>query len=906
MPRFIDTRTGEFVWIVEPRAAVYAILSHTWRAEEDGGEQSYAQVQELRKTLPVQAERVDSEESARATSVPPSAPPRSDKHLLDPNPSTSLVPAADSLLMHPDLSEKIKGLCNVAREAGYGLVWNDACCIDKTSSAELTEAINSMYEWYKLADVCYVYLADVSDNDIDHTSEHSQFWSSRWHTRGWTLQELIAPINMIFLTSEWNFLGTKMSLATTIHLITGIDFDILTGRSTLESVSVARRLSWAAKRRTTRVEDEAYSLLGIFGVHMPAIYGEGQHAFLRLQEEIIRVIPDQSIFAWGARINLDCSVGQTALPMQWLAREIEERRTYEPCLLAPSKAYFQHASDIMPLSPEDFTSRLKTALHSDRRSDVITLPPMHYSSTPQGVRILLLYFELDNVSEAVEASMAMKGGPPEGHLQECLPRLGQARSLALLRCGSRDTACSIVALPIFNPQRTSGVEDRGLSIGTHAYCDAHDHPRPYRVVCLTMNAWKALVGNELAMPVAPVELRLLRSPFSERSRVQRYPRAEDSRLQVNFWSHIRDEVEGPASRDLDVCATRPVPNLPRVEFEMAAGFEDAFRALGVLASPLDVSFSEPDAQIKLTTSIAWQSESFDRRDKVHQHVVLELILEKLLDPALERDTKACISVTNYIHRPPTPGDPCTVRPGDIPSCGYCESQCTIWEAPCAGDGTTAREIMVARDVPLPGRSIFEAEFLIHTYFRENKSPDWPRPRSQRILRVALQCPLTSTTKSTSRTSVDRPLTVSKVWLVVELSEAYTLNNTKPAGVRPTAIRELNGSIRAPRSIPRKIDGASDVTVSARPSTMRRRKHSLGSPPPPERITLQGILFTIVHIRQADGDHTQIRTLLPTGPSLKPHWSVPLYVEKRSRPVRYPTQSRKELEQMPDGPRMGKK
>ncbi|EIW51966.1 uncharacterized protein TRAVEDRAFT_86424, partial [Trametes versicolor FP-101664 SS1] len=191
---------------------------------------------------------------------------------------------------------KIKGFCRVAREAGFRLAWNDTCCIDKTSSAELSEAINSMYEWYRLSDMCYVYLADVPDGDIARRG--SDFRGSSWHTRGWTLQELIAPEFVVFLTQTWCFLGTKMSLASALARTSGIDFDILVGRARPDSVSVARRMSWAAKRATTRVEDRAYSLMGIFGIHMPPIYGEGEKAFIRLQEEILKTTPDQSIFVW--------------------------------------------------------------------------------------------------------------------------------------------------------------------------------------------------------------------------------------------------------------------------------------------------------------------------------------------------------------------------------------------------------------------------------------------------------------------------------------------------------------------------------------------------------------------------------------------------------------------------------
>jgi hypothetical protein len=164
-------------------------------------------------------------------------------------------------------------------------------CIDKSSSAELTEAINSMFCWYREAAKCYVYLSDVSMHDYDQTDHCSQspwepaFRKSRWFTRGWTLQELIAPESVEFFSSEGKRLGNKKSLERQVHDITGIPIQALQGNP-LSALSVTERMSWAAKRETTRKEDEAYSLLGIFDIHMPLIYGEGEKAFLRLKEEI--------------------------------------------------------------------------------------------------------------------------------------------------------------------------------------------------------------------------------------------------------------------------------------------------------------------------------------------------------------------------------------------------------------------------------------------------------------------------------------------------------------------------------------------------------------------------------------------------------------------------------------------
>src|SRR5271156_2734122 len=154
--------------------------------------------------------------------------------------------------------EKVGRTCAMAAAHGFGYVWIDTCCIDKTSSAELSEAINSMYRWYQGSMVCYAYLADVPRKALDPRNgiEGSKFSRSRWFTRGWTLQELIAPPMVIFLDQGWQEIGTKSSLHGTISTITGIPNNILLGGD-LESASVAQRMSWASKRETKRVEDVA-------------------------------------------------------------------------------------------------------------------------------------------------------------------------------------------------------------------------------------------------------------------------------------------------------------------------------------------------------------------------------------------------------------------------------------------------------------------------------------------------------------------------------------------------------------------------------------------------------------------------------------------------------------------------
>ncbi|KAH7924778.1 HET-domain-containing protein, partial [Leucogyrophana mollusca] len=192
---------------------------------------------------------------------------------------------------------KIERCCAQALRDGHQYVWVDTCCIDKSSSAELSEAINSMYHWYREAQVCYAHLDDVC-SDEDPSSEDSGFSLSEWFMRGWTLQELIAPETVIFFAKDWVEIGSKISLISTIAGITAVDEDVLLGTLPLKDVSVAKKMSWASWRETTRVEDRAYSLMGLFGVNMPLIYGEGKNAFARLQGEIMRKSTDQSIFAW--------------------------------------------------------------------------------------------------------------------------------------------------------------------------------------------------------------------------------------------------------------------------------------------------------------------------------------------------------------------------------------------------------------------------------------------------------------------------------------------------------------------------------------------------------------------------------------------------------------------------------
>ncbi|KAL8636605.1 MAG: hypothetical protein Q9228_006016 [Teloschistes exilis] len=256
--RVLNTRTLEFREVITPSIlGKYAILSHTWGEEEISFHDFY-------------------------------------------KPKSRLLQGY----------EKIQRCCSVAHSDGYKYLWIDTCCIDKKSSAELTEAINSMYAWYSEAHMCYVYLSDFAAEDqwrpfTTETPSYKYssfnpdlFAQSRWFSRGWTLQELLASYKIQFLDNTWRYFGDKTTLLGHISSAIGIDEIYLQDRDRIPRASVATRMSWASARVTTRIEDEAYCLMGLFEVNMPLLYGEGHKAFRRLQHEIARNYEDDSLFAW--------------------------------------------------------------------------------------------------------------------------------------------------------------------------------------------------------------------------------------------------------------------------------------------------------------------------------------------------------------------------------------------------------------------------------------------------------------------------------------------------------------------------------------------------------------------------------------------------------------------------------
>lgn len=266
--------------------------------------------------------------------------------------------------------QKIVKTCEIARrEYSLPYAWVDTCCINKTSSAELSEAINSMYRWYQDAWICFAYLSDFTDIWLE-------FHHSRWFTRGWTLQELIAPKDLVFFDCNWGFRGTKKTMATHVSMITGIPEQILDHSLALDEIPVAQRFSWASTRETTREEDRAYSLLGIFDINMAMLYGEGPKAFLRLQESILGQGADSSLFLWS---------------------DLQTNQEFTD-LLAPNPACFREMRSIT--AEPSFTQReifltnrgirLKLGLAWDANTGLAVLPVKHSLGTsgkPAGVHL---------------------------------------------------------------------------------------------------------------------------------------------------------------------------------------------------------------------------------------------------------------------------------------------------------------------------------------------------------------------------------------------------------------------------------------------------------------------------------------------------------------------------------------
>lgn len=320
-------------------APSYAILSHTWGSPD--GEISFEDLTNLSKDSGAGANLSDSS-----------------------SPSPSVVFANHKIKKVGWAKiEGVRRICCENLKLSTRYVWIDTCCIDKSSSAELQEAINSMFSWYEHSVACIIYLADVVARE-DPKVIGSSFRKSRWFTRGWTLQELLAPGIRLFFDKDWSpirdgsmelsvasveLFGRPQSenipsLSQVLKEITGIDIRYLYSCDSLEAsrdrisrASVAQKMSWASDRQTTRPEDIAYCLLGIFDIHMPMLYGEGTaRAFGRLQEEIMKVTDDSSLLAWDFHVG---SEGRSSLSHEALRNSD---------ILAPHPLFFKYGGSIVP------------------------------------------------------------------------------------------------------------------------------------------------------------------------------------------------------------------------------------------------------------------------------------------------------------------------------------------------------------------------------------------------------------------------------------------------------------------------------------------------------------------------------------------------------------------------------
>jgi hypothetical protein len=326
---------------------------------------------------------------------------------------------------------KIEKMCEIARDV-YNLewAWADTCCIDRTSCAELSEAINTMFRWYKNAEVCLAFLSDIDETP-------SSFEKSRWFTRGWTLQELLAPKEVKFLDKSWVERGTKVTLSEQISRITGVATGVLDQSIDLTDIPAAERMSWASKRETTRPEDMAYCLLGIFDINMSVLYGEREKAFIRLQEEIVRQGDDLSIFIWT-----------------------NPNTTSEFCgILARSPAYFSaasmvYANRITESSDVDITNRgirFTSDLAWNQNTGLATLNLNHsFKSDERTIGIYLRRFDTGLFARARPSELSISRRYISGPRRASAIEKKERQTFAVLKslAASRSVAFSNKALSI--------------------------------------------------------------------------------------------------------------------------------------------------------------------------------------------------------------------------------------------------------------------------------------------------------------------------------------------------------------------------------------------------------------------------------------------------------------------------
>ncbi len=291
-----------------------------------------------------------------------------------------------------------------------------------------------MFRWYQLSGVCYAYFADVeSEARLGPIVLRTGLAAARWFTRGWTLQELLAPREMVLYAQDWTRIGTRYDFRYILNDITAIEVKYLCGDEPLERASVSKRMSWASKRNTSRIEDTAYSLLGIFDVNIPLLYGEGKKAFRRLQEEIMKANPtDHSLLAWGTIVRMPKRQVEDDLqlkglkPIPW--NQDEASGTLQG-LFAESPRDFQHSANISPW-------RATEGFYSSSMRGSKSLASVRYPTiSGPGVMLELPVLE----STALSAHHWLQ------------PQVTQLRPLmfAILLCGPGTSPTSPIILPLY-------------------------------------------------------------------------------------------------------------------------------------------------------------------------------------------------------------------------------------------------------------------------------------------------------------------------------------------------------------------------------------------------------------------------------------------------------------------------
>lgn len=359
--------------------------------------------------------------------------------------------------------KKIDLTCRQAIEDKIDWVWIDSCCIDKSNSVELSEAINSMYRWYEKSEICYVYLSDVTKREVDDDAD-SAFKKCRWFSRGWTLQELLAPKKLEFYDATWTKINDRASLAEHIEKRTSIPARYLVDkRRDFRQARVAQRLSWASDRETTREEDMAYCLLGIFDLNIPLLYGEGDKAFRRLQEAILKTSVDDSILAWRGDSSLVKYAFRLGLE---LGLEPGLELGLEPAL-APSPRAFR--------------------LHLHRPMARVLGGPKFCDVTSRGIRLELPVYPLERTTYFVGLLNATVG-----------PSIDSGVSAVLLRPTAQPSEYDRVGYFVGNP--------RDLRASLHTICIRHtqsedtatdDHPLHDRVNWVSSGHFIVMVAPSL-------------------------------------------------------------------------------------------------------------------------------------------------------------------------------------------------------------------------------------------------------------------------------------------------------------------------------------------------------------------------------------------------------------------------